>query len=155
MNRSSFFGFDAPKDRPGLVLWQTTITWQKLIKEALEPYNISHSQYVIMAILLWFEENDEEINQIKIAAMSRLDKMTVSDALKKLSKIGLIERREHAKDTRAKVATLTQRGKELACKLVPIVEGVDARFFGRLAKKDQAELMRILGEISLLAEVVL
>lgn len=36
------FGFDKPADSPGFLLWQTTITWQRLIKDALEPYDISH-----------------------------------------------------------------------------------------------------------------
>ncbi len=45
------FGFDAPEDSPGFLLWQTTISWQRMIKKALEPHDISHAQFVIMAIL--------------------------------------------------------------------------------------------------------
>jgi len=42
------------EDSPGLLLWQTTIFWQRMIKKALEPYGISHAQFVIMVILLWW-----------------------------------------------------------------------------------------------------
>jgi MarR family transcriptional regulator, organic hydroperoxide resistance regulator len=43
------FGFDRPEDSHGFLLWQTTMIWQRQIKQALEPYNISHAQFVIMA----------------------------------------------------------------------------------------------------------
>lgn len=49
------FGFAKPEDSPGFLLWQTTIIWQRRIKKALESHDISHAQFVIMAILLWFE----------------------------------------------------------------------------------------------------
>ncbi len=33
----SVFGFEQPEHSPGFLLWQTTITWQRLIKKALDP----------------------------------------------------------------------------------------------------------------------
>ena len=41
------FGFDAPEDSPGFLLWQTSISWQRRIKEFLESYEISHSQFAV------------------------------------------------------------------------------------------------------------
>lgn len=144
MEKSSF-SFKSPKDSLGLALWQTTITWQRLIKEALEPYNISHAQHVIMAILLWLDETNEDMNQVSISLLSKLDKMTVSSSLKKLSQMGLVKRMEHAKDTRAKSVALTDNGKALAQMLVPLVETIDAKFFGILSRADNRELGRMLG----------
>ncbi len=54
------FSVEHPEDSSGLLLWQTTITWQRLIKKALEPYSISHARFVILAIVLWFEGIHEE-----------------------------------------------------------------------------------------------
>lgn len=45
------FGFDKPEDSPGFLLWQTTMIWQRQIKKALEQYNVSHAQFVIIATL--------------------------------------------------------------------------------------------------------
>lgn len=140
----SAFGFERPEDSPGLLLWQTTITWQRLIKQALEPYGISHAQFVILANLLWFEEYKEETTQIAIARMSKLDKMTVSKSLKKLVALGLVKRHEHQQDTRAKSVKLTKKGKALAARLVPIVESIDEKFFGRISCKDQKNLISLL-----------
>ena len=77
MKPKSAFGFEAPEDSPGFLLWQTTITWQRLIKKALEAHDVSHAQFVVMAVLLWFEEHQEDPTQIAIARLSKLDQMTV------------------------------------------------------------------------------
>lgn len=142
------FGFDQPESSPGFLLWQTTITWQRLIKNALDPYQISHAQFVILAIALWFEEIKEEPTQVIIARQSKLDKMTVSKSLKKLATLGLIKRNEHKKDTRAKSVCLTSKGRTLVGKLVPIIEKVDEEFFSVINTKNQRHLIDLLSEIT-------
>lgn len=143
----SAFGFEAPEDSPGFLLWQTTITWQRLIKKALEAYDISHAQFVVMAVLLWFEEHQQDPTQIAIARLSKLDQMTVSKSLKKLIAQGYIKREESQKDTRAKWVYLSPTGKELVSKLIPLVEGIDAEFFGKVSLTDQQNLIQILGNL--------
>ncbi len=140
----SVFGFDKPEDSPGFLLWQTTITWQRLITKALDNYNISHAQFVILAITLWFENKNEAVSQTVIVKQSKLDKMTVSKSLKKLVAEGYVKREEHQEDTRAKLVQLTKKGKSLAAKLVPIVEKIDAEFFGVVKKSEQHALINIL-----------
>src|SRR5436190_6964900 len=134
MTPDSTFGFEAPEDSPGFLLWQTTITWQRLIKKALDAYDISHAQFVIMAILLWFEKHHQDPTQIALARFSKLDKMTVSKSLKKLVAQGYTRREESQKDTRAKWVYLTPKGKDLAAKLIPIVERIDVDVFGNTHK---------------------
>ena len=141
------FSFDSPKDSPGLLLWQTTITWQRLIREALEPYDIAHSQYVVLAILLWFDEHQKPTNQTAVSRMSKLDKMTVSLCLKKLTQLKLVRRQEDIRDTRAKSVSLTPQGKALAQKLVALVESVDAQFFDKLSPDGMRGLVKLLGQL--------
>jgi DNA-binding MarR family transcriptional regulator len=147
MASDSAFGVERPEDSPGFLLWQTTVTWQRLIKRALEPYSISHTHHVIMAILLWFEEHQHEATQVVIVNWSKLDKMTVSSALKKLVELGFVNRTEHEIDSRAKRVTLTTKGKSLARKLVPVVEKIDEEFFGALNTQDRKNIIRILGKL--------
>lgn len=59
------FGFDKPEDSPGFLLWQTTMIWQRQIKRSLEPYDISHAQFVIMATLMWFEAHRYNTNHLR------------------------------------------------------------------------------------------
>ncbi|MBI2707478.1 MAG: winged helix-turn-helix transcriptional regulator [Proteobacteria bacterium] len=145
--KNSSFGFEAPEDSPGFLLWQTTITWQRLIKKALDAYDISHAQFVIMAVLLWFEEHQERPTQIAIARLSKLDKMTVSKSLKKLVSLGYMSREESQQDTRAKCVRLTLAGKDLASRLVPVVEKIDETFFGALDQNEQKTLIRSLNKL--------
>jgi DNA-binding MarR family transcriptional regulator len=141
----SAFGFKKPEYSPGFLLWQTMVTWQRLIKKALDAQGVSHAQFVILAILLWFEENHIEPNQVLIVNRSRLDKMTVSKSLKNLAQQGFVKRAEHEKDTRAKSVRLTDKGRAMAGKLAPLVEKVDAAFFSGLRPADRKSLIKILG----------
>ncbi|MBS0184886.1 MAG: winged helix-turn-helix transcriptional regulator [Proteobacteria bacterium] len=128
------FGFEEPQDSPGFLLWQTTMTWQRLIKKELEPFGVSHAQFVIMALLLWFKAHHYDTTQTLIVEWSKLDKMTVSKALKKLVEEKLVERFEHKIDTRSKSVFLTEKGKELIHQLVPRVEHIDETFFEKLGQ---------------------
>lgn len=147
------FSFDAPEDSLGFLLWQTTISWQRLIKKALEPHNISHAQFVMMALLLWWHGQKKDVTQIDIVVISKLDKMTVSKSLKKLVGMDLVARHENQEDNRAKSVQLTKSGVALARKLVPIVEGVDADFFGQLPKKQEKDLIVILQKLTVIEDV--
>lgn len=142
------FGFDAPEDSPGFLLWQTTMIWQRQIKKALEKYNISHAQFVIMATLMWFEAHGYDTTQILIVNQTKLDKMTVSKSLKKLVQMRFVNRIEHEVDTRAKSVALTEKGKGMVRTLVPIVEGIDRIFFSKASDQDQKSLIHILAKLA-------
>lgn len=142
----SAFGFAKSEDSPGFMLWQTTITWQRLIKKALDPYHISHAQFVILAITLW-HEHENTIPQSLLIRQSKLDKMTVSKSLKKLATAGYLNRQEHTVDTRAKSVYLTKKGKELISKLIPIIENIDAVFFSAIKKSERTSLLNHLNDL--------
>lgn len=141
------FGVDQPEESLGFLLWQTTITWQRLIKKALERYDISHAQFVILAITLWLETTQQIPTQLVIVNQSKLDKMTVSKSLKKLATQGFVKRAEHDKDTRVNHIRLTSKGKQLASKLVTIVEKIDKDFFDSLKKSEQKTLIDLLNTL--------
>lgn len=142
------FGFSQPYDSPGFALWQATITWQRLIKEALEPFHITHPQFVIMALTLWLESQKSTVTQADIIHLSRLDKMTVSKSLQNLAKRGLIERKEDPSDTRAKILIFTNRGRYLIHKMIPVVEQLDASYFGCLPKTQEKDLILLLNKLN-------
>ncbi len=122
--------------------------WQRQIKRALEPHDISHAQFVIMATLMWFEDHHYDTTQILIVNCSKLDKMTVSKSLRKLVALGCVHRIEHETDTRAKSVSLTEKGKEMVRTLVPIVEGIDSTFFGKASIHEQKSLVQILAKLT-------
>lgn len=141
------FKVNEPKHSPGFSLWRAMVVWQRLIKKVLEPYDIPHSQFVILAILLWLEEHFEEPSQISLANMSKLDKMTVSKALKGLEEKRFIMRSGSLKDTRAKTTYLTSKGRLLAQQLVPLVEAADEKFFGILQMNELHHFLEIINKL--------
>ena len=50
-------------------------------KKALEDVELSHASFVILASLLWFEEQNKETTQTTIINHTKLDKMTVSSSI--------------------------------------------------------------------------
>jgi MarR family transcriptional regulator, organic hydroperoxide resistance regulator len=145
--KNSPFSVDTAEQSAGLLLWQTTTLWQRLIKKALEEYSIPHSQFVIMATLLWFEKQNYETTQIAIADWTKLDKMTVSKSLKQLIQLNLVKRKEHTRDTRAKTISLTAKGKTLIIQLIPIVEEIDAQFFRAIPVKQHNIFLTFLNKL--------
>lgn len=143
------FRYQKPEHSPGYLLWQTTTSWQRRIKKTLEPFNISHSQFVIMAILLWFNENNRYTNQITIAHMSKLDKMIVSKSIRLLEKKSLLSITNSTQDARAKTVTLTEQGKTLIRTVVPVVEKIDEQFFAVLNSQERQEILKLLSTLAI------
>ena len=125
------------KQSSGFLLWQVTTLWQREIKTALEPLGLSHSGFVLLASLLWFEEQDMVVTQTTLIEHTKLDKMTVSKSLKGLEKNGLVLRTENEKDTRAKTILLSDEGRSVAIESVKVVEGVDGSFFSAITTEER------------------
>jgi len=138
------FQFDSPNESVGFLLWQTTVMWQRSIKKILDPYKISHSQFVIMALLLWMSEKQEQVTQADIVSWSKMDKMTISKSLKELAKLDFVCRSENCSDTRVKDLKLTANGKIMISKIVPEVEAMDGAFFQHLSQSDKNSLIKII-----------
>lgn len=126
------FSVEKPEESSGFLLWQVTNLWQREIKKALEQYNITHSQFVLMASIHWLTLHKQEVTQIILSSHTKIDPMTTSTVLRTLQKKDLITRQEHVTDTRAKIVVLTEAGKEITKKAIVTVEAFDKKFFSIL-----------------------
>ena len=131
------FSVDKADESSGFLLWQVTNLWQREIKKALEPYGITHSQFVLMASTHWLTLNGQEVTQVMLSNHTKIDPMTTSTVLRTLQQKKLLKRKEHATDTRAKTVVLTEEGKIIAMETVVIVERFDKEFFAVLQDKTQ------------------
>lgn len=142
------FSIEHIEDNSGFLLWQITSLWQQEQKKVLQNnFDISHSQYVILASTYWLTLNGEEVTQIKLSHHTKMEPMTVSQILKGLQKIGYINRRPHSEDTRAKAVFLTDEGKKLMEKAIKVIEDLDNKFFAILGKgvnKFNADMIRLI-----------
>lgn len=141
------FSVETPDESPGFLLWQVTALWQREIRKALEKYDLTHSQFVLLASTLWLSQHTEIVTQILLSAHTKIDPMTTSTVLRTLEKKGLLQRREHPTDTRAKTITLTEAGSNMAALAVKTVEHFDNAFFeplGAQVRDFNARLLSLL-----------
>jgi MarR family transcriptional regulator, organic hydroperoxide resistance regulator len=121
-----------PAESPGFLLWKISNAWQRRQRMALQPYGLTHSQFVVLATATWFGA-EEILTQARISQLSGIDPMTTSQVLRALEAASLIQRVDHPKDPRAKAITVTRAGRDLARKAIVVVEDTDAAFFKPLA----------------------
>lgn len=129
------FSVETPEESSGFLLWQVTNLWQREIKKALEEYGLTHSQFVLLASILWLSQYEKKVTQILLSSHTKIDPMTTSTVLRTLQNKGLIQRNEHTTDTRAKTVELTDNGRQIAKLSVKAVEKFDHVFFQPLENK--------------------
>ena len=126
------FKFKKPKDSPGYLLAQINMLWQRKQKKVLDPLNLTHTQFVLLAALAWLSKDSKNVTQVDIANAANADSMMVSKVLRKLEEKKFIARKEHTTDTRAKWVILTEKGAKILQKAIIEVEKADMNFFSPL-----------------------
>lgn len=112
--------------------------WQRTVKRELDKLGLTHTQFVLLATLAWLSKTSDSVTQVEIANHSKTDRMMVSKVLRTLEDKGLIARKEHATDTRAKSVSLTPNGESILQKALTTVEQVDIDFFSKLGEEEAA-----------------
>ena len=120
-------------DSTGLALWRVTNRWQAAQRATLQPFDLTHVQFVLLASLTWLDSTAP--TQSELAAHAGTDPMMTSQVLRALEAKSLIERRPHPTDGRARLLAVTAAGTALANRAVVAVEACDARFFSPLTNR--------------------
>lgn len=141
--------FNDANDSPGFLLWKVTVIWQERIREALEPFDLTHPQFVLLYSCHWLhqEAKRDDVTQVQLAQHTKVDVNVTSQVLRALQKRGLINRRPHPTDTRANLVTVTREGIVLATSAVRAVEEADRAFFSVLNKADRHEMVQFMLEL--------
>lgn len=129
------FQVKTAEDSSGFLLWQVTNLWQREIKKALEKYDLTHSQFVLLASIHWLTLQKKNVTQVVLSNHTKIDVMTTSTVLRTLQKKALLKRKEDEVDTRAKTVALTEQGIKLVSQAVKTVEDFDKTFFRSLGDK--------------------
>lgn len=119
-------------DSPGLLLWQVTLAWQRAVRAALEPHDLTHVQFVLLMSAWWLGEYEEAPTQQRIAEDAGTDVMMTSQVLRRLAARQLVSREPDDKDPRAKRIVLTDTGRTVLTDALADVEATDAEFFAAL-----------------------
>jgi len=86
MTKEIEFLFKHPNDSPGFLLGQLTTIWQRTIKKVLDPLNLTHTQFILLAALGWLSKTNPVVTQVNIAHQTNADPMMVSKVLRTLDK---------------------------------------------------------------------
>jgi DNA-binding MarR family transcriptional regulator len=125
----------APEQSPGFLLWRVTLSWQRRMRAALAPHDLTHVQFVLLASLWWLSEHgDGPPSQTGLAEQAGTDPMMTSQVLRKLAARGLLERRPDPADSRARRLVLTPAGAHLLTAALADVEAADAGYFAVLGE---------------------
>jgi MarR family transcriptional regulator for hemolysin len=135
MPEASPFKHVKADDSAGFLLWKITALWQGKLSGVLGEFRITQTQYAIMASLRWFEEKKEPTTQAHLVVHTKIDKMTVSKAIRNLEKDGLVSREQSSSDSRATNVRLTVQGRKVIQKAIVAIENADDEFFSGLTKK--------------------
>jgi DNA-binding MarR family transcriptional regulator len=119
----------------GFLLWQSASVWQRELRRVLEPLDITHSQCFLLISIDSLSNGNIPVTQISISNLAKIDPMTTSTVLRTLQTKGLVSRKSHSDDSRAKAIVLTAKGKVLVKKALAAVEEFDATFFANLGAK--------------------
>lgn len=125
-----------PDESPGFLLWHVTLRWQREIAAALRPLDLTHVQFVLLASTWWLNNNDQQPNQVAVAAHAGTDVKMTSQVIRALERKGLITREVDVADTRARRLVVTDAGAGLAPRAIEAVEAVDSALLRSLSKQD-------------------
>lgn len=81
----------------------------RLYKPYLDPYGLTYTQYITL-LVLWEQDN---ISVSELGSRLLLDSGTLTPLLKKLEKLGLVERVRSVRDERSVQVRLTEKGGKL------------------------------------------
>jgi DNA-binding MarR family transcriptional regulator len=82
------------------LLWKVSNAWQRRQREALLPFELTHSQFVLLATATWYG-GSETLTQARLAELSGVDTMTTSQIVRALESAALLKRHAHPGDPRA------------------------------------------------------
>lgn len=88
-----------------------------------------------MASLKWFEEKGEPTTQTHLAEHTKIDKMTLSKAIRKLEDARIVSRVPSSSDSRATNVKFTAQGKKIVLAAILAIEKADDEFFSGLTAK--------------------
>lgn len=86
----------------------------------------------------------EGASQTKIGEMTGVDRSTLADIVRRLSRRGLIARRRTKSDARAYAVTLTADGRRMIAATEPVLAQVESDMLAQIPAKRRSDLVELL-----------
>ena len=140
--------YSDPQLSPAYQLWLASNAWQRALRRAMEPLELTHVQFVILASVDKIKARGEEPTQIAVCRFADLDENMTSQVTRSLIGRGLVSREKHPTDGRAYTLRLTAEGPQTLAEARTAAQPVIADFFAPLGdrEKEFIELLQILNQ---------
>lgn len=119
---------------------EITRNYTRNLQNAIAPYGILIGQYHFLRVL-W---EKDEITQRELAATVGMKESTTFTALAGMEKQGLLTRKRDSDDRRKMTVKLTDKGRGLKPKLIPIAKAVNDRPLTALTPEQVSDLKAML-----------
>ena len=133
----SIFDVQTPQESVGFQFWKLHNTWFKRVNAVLKPHQFTHTQFVMMASIAWFEEQGKQPSQAQVSQLMGIDKMAFSKAVRQLEERKMVLRKQSKTDARARSLSLTKRALILVPQAMKDIESIDLEIFGALGERRQ------------------
>lgn len=143
--KSSVAELAVPENSLGFLLWQVSQSWRRHFVAGLKSLDLTDLEFCVLSGVNYLTlRNGEAPTQVAVANYFAVNVMTVSQLVRRLEKRGLIRRRPHATDTRARILALTAAGERALADALTVADELHRTFFRRC---DHAKLREALGEL--------
>ena len=113
------------------------------IHAMFEDIGLHRGQHFVLHAL-W---KNEGITHSELAAQSSVQPATISNALKRMEKAGLVERRRDTEDERVSRVYLTEAGRDIRGKVEDTFREFETQALAGLSKEEVASLRDLLGKV--------
>lgn len=127
-------------DKPGHLIRRAHQISVAAFEQAAAPFKITGPQHVIMTALYKYPG----VDQITLAGMVALDKVTTGDIVMRLEQRGLVRRTRSSQNHRSRAVSLTAAGRKMLLEMQSIVESSKEEILHNLSERERVALMRLL-----------
>ena len=135
-------------NRPGFLIRRLHQIHVAMFLEACEEFNVTPVQFGVLTVLNAHAVNSEDaLDQVTIANSIGVDRNTAADVIRRLETRGLLQRPVSVTDKRAKLAKITERGREFVTSVQPAMIDAQRRFTSPLSREENDLLMGLLRKL--------
>jgi DNA-binding MarR family transcriptional regulator len=136
--------FGAPENAVGFVMWRIVGRYQREMDRALAAIDLTHLQFMLLALVAWFGRSGQAVTQIDLARSGGIQPMQVSQTIRVLESKKLLCRTRSSTDTRAKRVEVTRAGLKSLRNAMPVAIEIQRKLFGERGQPGGALLKSLL-----------
>lgn len=134
-----------PNERVAILIKKTALVIEKLSNHRLQPYELTHTQYKILMLLL--RNPETPIRQADIETHFSMTNPSVTGIIQNLEKKGLVERVQNPDDKRSKLVKLTDQAVSMEEELYALGESLETQVTKNLTEDENKQLIALLKKI--------